>query len=99
FCALGMILSPVIINLFAPGYHAVPGKSELAVSLVRIMFPFLLLLALAAQAQGVLYASHRYAVPAVSPAVFNIGSVLSGLSLGYWLGPRLGISPVQGMAF
>jgi len=99
FCALGMLLSPVIVSLFAPGFHAVPGKAELAASLVRTMFPFLLLLALAAQAQGVLYATHSFAVPAISPAAFNICSVLAGLALGYWLGPRLGISTVRGMAF
>jgi putative peptidoglycan lipid II flippase len=98
-CLLGMLLSPVIVNLFAPGFHAVPGKWELSVSLVRIMFPFLLLLALAAQAQGVLYASHRFAVPAVSPALFNLFSVFFGVTLGYWLGPRLGLDPVRGMAF
>lgn len=98
-CAAGILLSPVIVNLFAPGFHAVPGKWELAVSLVRIMFPFLLLLALASQAQGLLYATHQFAVPAVSPALFNAGSVLGGLTLGYWLGPVLGISPVRGMAF
>lgn len=99
FCAIGMLLSPVIVNLFAPGFHAVAGKSELAASLVRTMFPFLLLLALGAQAQGVLYANHSFAIPAVSPAAFNIFSVLTGLTLGYWLGPRLGISTVRGMAF
>lgn len=98
-CAAGMLLSPQIVNLFAPGFQAVPGKSALAASLVRIMFPFLLLLALAAQAQGILYSTHRFAVPAVSPAAFNIFSILSGLALGYWLGPSLGISPVRGMAF
>lgn len=99
FCALSMIFSPVIVDLFAPGYHAVAGKSELAASLVRTMFPFLLLLALASQAQGILYTTHSFAVPAVSPAVCNIVSVFSGLALGYWLGPRIGISPVRGMAY
>jgi putative peptidoglycan lipid II flippase len=94
FCALGMLLSPLIVNLFAPGFQAVPGKSALAASLVRIMFPFLLLLALAAQAQGVLYSTHRFAIPAVSPAAFNIFSVLSGLALGRWTG----IGAVRGMA-
>jgi putative peptidoglycan lipid II flippase len=94
FCALGMLLSPLVVNLFAPGFHAVPGKSELAASLVRTMFPFLLLLALAAQAQGVLYANHRFAVPAVSPAMFNLASVTAGLALGRWSG----ISAVRGMA-
>ena len=98
FCAFGMLLSPAIVNLFAPGFYAVPGKSELAASLVRTMFPFLLLLALAAQAQGVLYSTQRFALPAMSPAVFNMTSVLAGLSLGYWLGPRFGISTVRGMA-
>jgi putative peptidoglycan lipid II flippase len=98
FCAVGMLLSALVVNAFAPGFHAVPGKSELAASLVRTMFPFLLLLALAAQAQGVLYANHRFAVPAVSPAIFNAASVLSGLALGYWLGPGFGISAVRGMA-
>jgi putative peptidoglycan lipid II flippase len=98
FCAFGMFLSPIAVSLFAPGFHAVPGKSELAASLVRTMFPFLLLLALAAQAQGVLYANHSFALPAVSPAIFNLASVISGLALGYWLGPRLGISAVRGMA-
>ena len=99
FCAAGMLLSPVIVNVFAPGFHAVPGKWELAVSLVRIMFPFLPLLALASQAQAILYASNRFGIPAVSPSLFNVGSVIGGLALGYWFGPRLGITPVRGMAF
>lgn len=98
-CVLGMVLSPVFVNLFAPGFHAVPGKFELAVSLVRTMFPFLLLLALSAQAQGILYATHRFGIPAISSSLFNFGSVLSGLTLGYWFGGRLGITPVRGMAF
>ena len=40
-CILGMIFSPVFVETFASGFHAVPGKFELAVQLVRIMFPFL----------------------------------------------------------
>ncbi len=98
-CALGMLFSPAIADLFAPGFHAVPGKWELAVSLVRTMFPFLLLVALSAQAQGMLYACHRFGIPAASSSLFNIGSVVFGLTLGTWLGPRLGITPVRGMAF
>jgi putative peptidoglycan lipid II flippase len=98
FCGLGMLLSPAIVHLFAPGFLAVPGKSELATSLVRIMFPFLMLLALAAQAQGILYATHRFAVPAVSPALFNLASVAAGLALGRFAGPRFGFDAVHGMA-
>ena len=93
-CALGMIFSPVFVNLFASGFHAVPGKFELAVQLVRIMFPFLMLIALAAEAQGILNALHQFGIPALSSAVFNIGSVVFGLAIGHWTG----IGAVQGMA-
>ena len=87
-------IRPVFVNLFASGFHAVPGKFELAVQLVRIMFPFLTLIALAAQAQGILNAHHQFGVPALSSAVFNIGSVAFGLAIGRWTG----IGAVQGMA-
>ena len=99
FCALGMLFSSPIVEVFAPGFHAVPGKFELAVRMVRTMFPFLLLVTVAAQAQGILFACRQFGVPAFSSSLFNVGSIVFGLALGYWLGPRLGISPVQGMAF
>lgn len=97
-CALGVIFSPTLVQLLAEGFRQVPGKFELAVKMTRIMFPFLLLVALAAQAMGVLNACNRFAVPALASTFFNIGSVVFGLSLGYWLGPRIGIEPITGMA-
>jgi putative peptidoglycan lipid II flippase len=98
FCILGVVFSPVLVALMAEGFHQVPGKFELAVRMTRIMFPFLLLVALAAQAMGVLNACNRFAVPALASTFFNIGSVAFGLALGYWLGPMLGIEPITGMA-
>jgi putative peptidoglycan lipid II flippase len=94
-CALGMIFSPAFVNLFASGFHAVPGKFELAVQLVRIMFPFLLLIALAAQAQGILNACHRFGIPALSSSLFNVFSIVFGLAIGHWTNT----GAVQGMAF
>jgi putative peptidoglycan lipid II flippase len=98
FCLAGIIFSPVWVNLLASGFHQVPGKFELAVKLTRLMFGFLLLVALAAQAMGVLNACNRFAVPALASTFFNIGSVGFGVILGYLLGPRLGIEPITGMA-
>ena len=95
---LGILFAPFFVDLFAPGFRDVPGKFELAVSLMRTMFPFLTFLALAAQAQGTLFACHRFGVAAISPALFNIASVLAGLLLGYWFGWATGLSPVRGMA-
>ena len=51
--------------------------------MTRIMFPFLLLVALAAQAMGVLNACNRFGVPALASTFFNLGSVGFGIVLGY----------------
>ncbi len=91
-CIAGMIAAPLFVEIFAHGFHAVPGKFELAVKLVRIMFPFLLLIALAAQAQGILNANHKFGIPALSSSLFNIGSIVSGLLLGLWVGPVFGMA-------
>jgi len=98
-CVLGMIFSPALVKLLAPGFADVPGKFELAVKLTRIMFPFLLMVALAAQAMGVLNACNQFGVPATSSTFFNIGSLGFGLALGFLIGPRIGISPIEGMAY
>jgi putative peptidoglycan lipid II flippase len=98
FCLVGIVFTPAWVNLLASGFHQVPGKFELAVKLTRIMFAFLLLVALAAQAMGVLNACNRFAVPALASTFFNIGSVTFGLILGYVLGPHLGLEPITGMA-
>jgi putative peptidoglycan lipid II flippase len=98
-CTAGIIFAPVLVHLLAPGYAEVPGKFELAVRMTRIMFPFLLLVALAAQAMGVLNACNRFGVPALASTFFNLGSVGFGIVLGgKWLGPVLHLAPIEGMA-
>ena len=98
-CALGVAFSPQLVDLFAHGFRQVPGKYELAVRLSRIMFPFLLLVALAAQSMGVLNACRKFGIPALSSVMFNVGSVICGLIIGFVLGPHLGIQPIYGMAW
>jgi putative peptidoglycan lipid II flippase len=98
-CLAGILLSPWLVRLVTSGWvHAAPQKYQQAVVLTQIMFPFLLLVALAAQAMGILNALDQFAVPAFSSTMFNVGSVVCGVTLGFWLGPRLGIAPITGMA-
>lgn len=80
---LGIILAPQMVNQWAAGFALVSGKSELTVMLTRIMMPFLLLVSLAALAMGMLNAEERFTPPALSPALFNLATVLTGL--GLWL--------------
>ena len=96
--ALAMLFAPQIVDIVFPGFAEVPGKKELTVLLSRIMAPFLLFVALAAKAMGVLNAKGRFGIPALASACFNLTSLGSGLAAGYLVGPRLGIDPIVGMA-
>lgn len=98
-CLAGTLFAPGLVHVLAPGFEEVPEKFNLAVRMTRIMFPFLLLVALAAQAMGILNACNRFAVPALSSSFFNIGSLVFGLAAGFWVGPYIGVSPIEGMAY
>jgi putative peptidoglycan lipid II flippase len=84
---LGIWLAPALVEAIAPGFAAIPGKVALTVHLTRIMFPFLLLVALAAVAMGVLNTRHVFGVPAAASAFFNLGSIVGGLGCAAWLAP------------
>jgi putative peptidoglycan lipid II flippase len=98
-CVVGWIFARSIVYWLAPGFYDVPGKAELTIHLTRIMIPFLLLIALAAKAMGILNARNKFAIPAIAPVFFNLGSVIGGLFLGFTVGPSVGLSPIEGMAF
>lgn len=84
---LGVIAAPWVVALIAPGFADIPGKTELTVELTRVMFPFLLLVALAAVAMGMLNARGRFGVPASASSFFNLGSIVVGLLGAAWLAP------------
>jgi putative peptidoglycan lipid II flippase len=97
-CVFGWIFAPALVYVLAPGFFDVPGKAELTIVLTRIMMPFILFVALAAQAMGILNARENFAVPAIAPAFFNLGSIFAGLFFGFVIGPSVGLSPIEGMA-
>src|SRR6266705_5451057 len=96
---LAWIYTPAIVRVLAPGFFDVAGKSELTISLTRIMIPFLLLIALTAQAMGMLNSFNVFGIPALASAFFNVGSIVGGLLLGFVIGAYVGLSPIEGMAF
>jgi putative peptidoglycan lipid II flippase len=98
-CVLGIVFSAQLVWLLASGFARVPGKFELAVTLTRIMFPYLLLVALAAQAMGILNALNQFGIPALSSTFFNIGSVAFGLGFGYTVGRWMGLNLIMSMAW
>jgi putative peptidoglycan lipid II flippase len=98
-CLAGMIWSRPLVEIFAGKFAEIPGKIELATSLTRTMFPFLLLVALAAQAMGVLNANNQFGIPALASTFFNLGSLAFGVAAAFWVAPRFGLHPIYGMAW
>ena len=72
---LGVVFSPVIIRLVAPGFSADPEKFNLAVVLNRFLFPYLILITLSAYLMSVSNALKSFAVPASSSIVYNIALI------------------------
>lgn len=80
---IGVVFAPQLVALMGHGFT--PEKTALAVTLTRIMFPFLLMVALASVAMGVLNTKGHFAVPASASTLFNIGSIIGGLAFAYLL--------------
>ncbi len=83
----GILAAPWLVKAIAPGFAMTPGKTELTITLTRIMFPFLLCVAVAALAMGMLNAKRKFGVPASASMMFNIGSILGGLGFAFLLAP------------
>lgn len=77
----GVLLSPLIVALIAPGFVKTPVQFDLAVFLTRLMFPYILLISLVALAMGILNSLRHFAAPALSPVVLNLAMILAALTL------------------
>ena len=94
---IGIIFAEPLVGLFAGAYRAVPGKMELTVFLTRLMLPFLTFVAVAAACMGMLNSLHRFFIPALSPAMYNVATITCALLL-VPLMPALGFPPIAGIA-
>jgi len=84
---IGMAASPLIIKLFAPGFSEIPGKTELAAGLLRLLFPYIFLVGCAAVVGGILHAHRHFLAPASAPILFNISALAGILLLSRWIVP------------
>ena len=56
-------------------------------------------ISIAALVMGMLNAKNVFGVPAMASSFFNIGSIIGGLVLGYWIDPHFGPRALIGLAF
>ncbi len=74
---LGIVFSPWIVRVVAPGFFDNPFKFELTVHLNRIMFPYIFLVSLVALASGVLNSMGHFGAPAAAPVLLNVAMIAS----------------------
>jgi putative peptidoglycan lipid II flippase len=100
---LGVLFTPQLMQVIAPGFA--PEKAQLTILLARIMWPFILLVSVAALVMGMLNAKHVFGAPAMASSYFNLGSIISGVALAYlfdpqenWAHPQFGARALIGLA-
>jgi putative peptidoglycan lipid II flippase len=92
-CAIGVIGAPVLVWIIGAGLE----RFDTAVSLTRLMFPYIGFMSMVALAAGILNTWKRFAVPALTPVLLNLSFILAA-----WLGApafeRQGWDPILALA-
>jgi putative peptidoglycan lipid II flippase len=78
----GIVFSPVLVRLIAPGFANDPTQFAVTVKLNRLIFPYILLIGLAAYSMGILNSLRHFTIPAFAPCLLNISIIICALIWG-----------------
>ncbi|MDY7032941.1 MAG: murein biosynthesis integral membrane protein MurJ [Thermodesulfobacteriota bacterium] len=73
---LGVVCSPLIVRIIAPGFIRDPDKMQLTILMTRIMFPYIFFIGIIALCMGILNSLRHFAGPALSPILLNISMIV-----------------------
>ena len=76
----GIIFAPVLVRLIAPGFSGDTLRET--IRLTRVIFPYILLIGLAAYSMGILNSLRHFALPAFGPCLLNISIIVCALIWG-----------------
>lgn len=79
---LGIVFSPWLVRLIAPGFASDPDKFLVTVRLNRLIFPYIMLIGLSAYATAMLNSLRHFSVPAFAPCLLNIAIIVCALVWG-----------------
>ena len=79
---LGIVFSPLIVRLFAPGFFLQGETGGLCIILTRIMFPYIIFVSFIALIGGALNTLHHYGAAAWSQVVMNLVLIVGALIAG-----------------
>lgn len=89
-----VVASPVVTAIFAPGFWSSPYKFDLTQHMLRITFPYLLLISLTGFAGAILNSYDRFAIPAFTPVLLNVCLITTAI----WVSPYF-TPPVVALAW
>jgi len=92
--AVAVLASPVMATLFAPGFTGDAAKFQLTSDLIRITFPYLMLISLTGFAGSILNSYDRFAVPALTPVLLNVSLISAAVLASDGM-----VEPVVGLAY
>lgn len=78
---IGVLAAPVIVFMFAPGFGEGSARTLLATEMLRLTFPYLMLISLTAMAGAILNTYGYFGVPAITPVLLNIVMILAAIYL------------------
>ena len=94
---LGILFAPQLVEIMT-WWSWSPEKTALTILLTRIMWPFMFLVSLAALVMGMLNAKHVFGPPAMASSYFNLGSIIGGVAIGWWIDPHFGARSLIGLS-
>ncbi|MFJ3467234.1 murein biosynthesis integral membrane protein MurJ [Pseudomonas sp. NPDC090203] len=84
---LGIVFAPWVIWATAPGFADTPEKFQLTSDLLRVTFPYILLISLSSLAGAILNTWNRFSVPAFVPTLLNLSMIVFALFLTPYFHP------------
>lgn len=93
---LGIIFAKQMVWVLASGFTH--EDAQTTIFLTQIMYPFILLVSLAALTMGMLNSRNVFGIPALASSFFNIGSIAGGAFCGWWIDPHFGVKALTGLA-
>ena len=93
---IAVIVAPLIILIFAWGFYfkSDPTQFNLSSDMLRITFPYLLLISLTAFSGSILNTYDNFMIPAFTPVLLNISLILSAIFLSQYLS-----TPIMALAW
>ena len=90
---IGVLAAPVIVFVFAPGFGHDSVRATMATEMLRLTFPYLMLVSLTAMAGAVLNTYGYFGVPAFTPVLLNISMIIAAVYISpYFSHPVVAIA-------